>query len=183
MKDESFKMKILYIVIIIFLATISANSTFAQKGSAFSTEFIDIWKRASEYTIEVAEAMPEEYYKYRLNENTFTFSQQLAHIITNLYWLNSTFVANESNPIKDAKLDDLSKNDLIKSLKDVFTYVEKSASVISDKQSKDPVIFAGVIMDKKRIFYLMRDHLTHHRAQCITYLRLNNIEPPKYRGW
>ncbi|UZR92294.1 DinB family protein [Chondrinema litorale] len=176
-------MKISHIVLLIFIATIFSNNSFAQKGSAFSNEFIDIWKRASEYSIEVAEAMPEEYYKYRLNENTFTFSQQLAHIITNLYWLNSTFIANESNPIKDAKLDDLSKNDLIKSLKDVFTYVEKSASEISDKQSKDPVIFAGVIMDKKRIFYLMRDHLTHHRAQCITYLRLNNIEPPKYRGW
>ncbi|NJL74904.1 MAG: hypothetical protein HC892_07620 [Saprospiraceae bacterium] len=30
---------------------------------------------------------------------------------------------------------------------------------------------------------LMNDHLTHHRAQMIVYLRLKDVQPPKYVGW
>lgn len=30
---------------------------------------------------------------------------------------------------------------------------------------------------------LLFDHVTHHRAQAIMYLRMRGIEPPAYVGW
>ena len=157
--------------------------TYSQKTTAFSKEYLDLWERAADYTIEVVRAMPEEYYNYRPNEDTFTFSEQVAHIITNIYWLNSTYILNETSPIKDASFEDLDKEDLIKNFEEAVKYVTKSAESITDKEVASPIIFAGVIMDKRRIFYLIRDHLTHHRAQSIVYLRFIGIEPPDYRGW
>ncbi len=38
-------------------------------------------------------------------------------------------------------------------------------------------------MTERQIINLMNDHLTHHRAQAIVYLRLNGVMPPKYVGW
>jgi len=172
-----------YLIVLFSLLVVTTANVFGQKNNTFAKEFTEIWKRASTYTIEVAQLMPEEYYNYRPNESTLTFSQQLAHIITNIYWLNSTFILNESNPIKDAKLEELNKEDLIKYFEDANKYILKSAEEISDKQVATPIMFAGEIMNKKRIFYLIRDHLTHHRAQSIVYLRLNGITPPKYIGW
>jgi len=172
-----------YFYLFILSFNLVALESYSQKNSIFSKEFIEMWERASAYTIEVAQVMPEEYYNFRPNEETFTFSQQLAHIITNIYWLNSTFILNEANPIKDANLENLSKEELIKYFEDANKYVIKSVEELSDKQIATPIIFAGKIMTKKRIFYLMRDHLTHHRAQSIVYLHLNGIKPPKYIGW
>ena len=177
---RKFILSTLNIVLIMSLINIEA---YAQKTTAFAKEYVDLWERAADYTIEVARAMPEEYYNYRPNEETLTFSEQIAHIITNMFWLNSTFILNETSPIKDASLEDLDKEDLIKNLEEAVRYVSKSAESITDKDVASPIIFAGVIMDKRRIFYLIRDHLTHHRAQSIVYLRLNGIEPPEYRGW
>ena len=169
----------------LFLLSLSflSGELLCQKNTIFSKEFSEVWERATNYTIEVSKAMPEEYYNFRPNEETFTFSQQLAHIITNIYWLNSTFIVNEINPIKDTNLEDLSKDELIKYFEDASKYVLKSAEELPEKQLLTPIIFAGVIMSKKRVFYLIRDHLTHHRAQSIVYLRLNGIKPPKYVGW
>ncbi len=171
------------ILLPLLVFNILSSKGFSQKNDVFAREFVEIWERSAEYTIKVAQLMPEEYYNFRPNEETFTFSQQIAHIITNIYWLNSTFILNEVNPIKDSNLEDLSKEELIKYFEDASKYVLKSAEDLSDKQVSTPIIFAGVIMTKKRIFYLMRDHLTHHRAQSIVYLRLNGIQPPKYVGW
>lgn len=36
---------------------------------------------------------------------------------------------------------------------------------------------------KLQILNLMQDHVTHHRAQILVYLNLNEIKPPKYVGW
>jgi uncharacterized damage-inducible protein DinB len=48
---------------------------------------------------------------------------------------------------------------------------------------REEIEFGGVKMPKGTIFYLMRHHATHHRAQAILYLRMNGIEAPDYRGW
>lgn len=42
--------------------------------------------------------------------------------------------------------------------------------------------FAGQ-KSKLQILNLMQDHVTHHRAQILIYLNLNQIQPPKYVGW
>ena len=42
--------------------------------------------------------------------------------------------------------------------------------------------FAGP-MSKRQILTLLNDHYTHHRGQIIVYLRMNDIKPPRYRGW
>ena len=35
----------------------------------------------------------------------------------------------------------------------------------------------------RELFYLTRDHVTHHRGQMVVYLRLKGLEPPQYVGF
>ena len=64
-----------------------------------------------------------------------------------------------------------------------FGYVGRLIEAVDDQKLGEEIEFGGVKMPKENIFYLMRDHATHHRAQAILYLRMNGVEAPRYRGW
>lgn len=43
--------------------------------------------------------------------------------------------------------------------------------------------WSGRKLNKIQFLNLIQDHQTHHRAQLLVYLRLNNLTPPRYSGW
>lgn len=163
--------------------------TFSQDKEAksdFAKEFGMVWERAKTYTLEMAEAMPEEKYDYKPYETALTYGGHLIHIVENWYSLCGRFVKEEGWPLDD-RLDasKLSKAEIIQHLKDVYAYADESFYGLSDKElaaiapkfwSKDPT-------SKKIILMLMRDHMTHHRGMLVIYLRENGIKPAGYRGW
>jgi len=173
-------MKKLFITILLMALVAAAH---AQKEKSFSKEFLTLWKRGTAFTLAVAEAMPEAMYDYRPEEGALTFSQQLVHISENIYWLNSAFVVNEENPLGNDRNENPTKQEVIKQLKDAFGYVEGTLKNIGKEEIEMPIRFAGEEINKERIFYLMRDHMTHHRAQTMVYMRMNGIQPPRYVGW
>lgn len=155
----------------------------AAQNTMFSEEFTPMWNRVRAYTLEVARAMPEEKYDYRPAPDVMTFGEQMQHIAGNLYSLNSRFVKVTANPFKPTS-DTMDKKAIIETLITAFDYVKVTLDTVTDKQVKETVtLFTGDVFKKERIFYLMKDHTTHHRAQCIVYLRLNGITPPEFRGW
>ena len=46
-------------------------------------------------------------------------------------------------------------------------------------------IWGAFPLTKENIFYLLRDHQAHHRAQCLVYLRMEGISGGSrvYVGW
>ncbi len=153
------------------------------QNTMFREEFTPMWNRVRAYTLEVARAMPEKKYDYRPTPDVMTFGEQMQHIAGNLYSLNSRFVKVTANPFKPTS-DTMDKKAIIETLITAFDYVKVTLDTVTDKQVKETVtLFTGDVFKKERIFYLMKDHTTHHRAQCIVYLRLNGITPPKFRGW
>ncbi|MFC2084748.1 DinB family protein [Bacteroidota bacterium] len=174
-------MKFNLILLIIFLFSSIIVTT--QTHNDFSEDFSGLWKRAVKYTIELAEAMPEENYGFKPTEIQMTFGEQLIHISKNLYWLCSEYIIDEDNPTSNFDEEIHSKKEIIRFLKSSFNYVSDTIEKFDEIRLKDTVNFAELKINKERIFYLMRDHMTHHRGQLVVYLRLNKIEPPRYRGW
>ena len=148
----------------------------------FKANFLDIWGRARAYTLEVAEAMPESAYDFRPMPEVMSFREQLLHVSRNLHWITATLLGKNSPP-EESSWENLSKKELIAVLEKSFSYVEETAQSFPMEALDDTLTFAGTSINKERLFYLMRDHLTHHRAQCILYLRMKGIAPPSYRGW
>ncbi len=156
------------------------SAAFAQ--DVFIKEFEKKWKNAAEYTIEMAEAMPEEFYDFKPAEDSRTFEDQLLHMMSNMVWLSSSYLSN-STFSGDLKKEDYTKEEIVALLKEATNF---SAQVVSNMVAGDlehEVDFFAGPMTKRQILVLMNDHLTHHRGQIIVYLRIKGIKPPRYRGW
>ncbi|MDN5204860.1 DinB family protein [Fulvivirgaceae bacterium BMA10] len=157
---------------------VSINNSFAQ-------EFLPKWQRARDYTIKVAELMPEEHYDFKVTEDIFSFREQLQHITRNFSSLQYYITGERKNPLADTNFENMSKKEIIKSLKNGFSFIEGLLNKTNDADASQEVNFFArdVYMTKKGVFELLRNHVTHHRGQAIIYLRLQGIKPPRYVGW
>lgn len=149
----------------------------------FQNDFPGVWQRATNYTMEVAKAMPAEKYSFKAKEESMTFHEHLVHIIHNLSSLSSRISGDRKDFFHGKDPGLLTKEQLAEVLQDTFKYISKLIEDTDEKILLESIEFRGQTMTKENIFYLMRDHITHHRAQIILYLRLNNIDAPVYRGW
>lgn len=169
-------MKVISTLIMALLCLSSA----AQSG--FITDFQQKWQGAWDYTIEFAEAMPAKHYDYRPNKEERTYREQLIHMAGNMLWLGSDYLGapdfdwDVDNPPEE-------KEELIRYLDDAFSHISKAVANFNPADLNDIVQFFAGPMSKRRVFFLLSDHVTHHRGQLVVYLRLKGIEPPRYRGW
>lgn len=156
---------------------------FSARGqNGFMEEFKEKWKNSAEYTLELATAMPEEYFDFRPTEEEMSFKSQLLHMISNMNWLSTSYL--EGTPVDfDLKRQDYSKAEILAMLNAAYDLSGKAAEMLPPGQLEETVEFFAGPKSKRQIIILMNDHSTHHRGQLIVYLRLKGIKPPRYRGW
>ena len=157
--------------------------SFALSQSYFKSEFPAVWQRATNYTLEVAEAMPADKYAFTPKNESLSFQGQMVHLIQNLSFLSGQITGTRPDFLNGEKPDQLSKEKAAAGLRAALQHVGDLIKTVDEKTLGEKVSFAGETMTKENIFYLMRDHMTHHRGQAVLYLRLNGIFPPFYRGW
>ncbi|RPA67791.1 DinB family protein [Cyclobacteriaceae bacterium YHN15] len=149
----------------------------------FTSHYPQVWERATEYTLEVAKAMPAENFGFKPEEDAMTFGGQLLHIVDNISFLTK-LISGESKTFYDrTKAEELSKDQILEILKKANDYVGKLIVEISTDDLNAGIEFRNLEMSKENIFYLLRDHQVHHRGQCIVYLRMAGVKAPSYVGW
>ncbi|MEM8940004.1 MAG: DinB family protein [Bacteroidota bacterium] len=170
-----------------FFKTITAVSTLlftscmpmnAQKSS-FKDEFLKKWKNNLEYTLDVAKKMPEEHYRYKANKDMRSFGEQLVHIGEGMAYIGNSAI--EFSTISKPNAYDKEA---------VIDYLKKQYAALSEQiKTKDTSFFEETTsfwagrMTRRKILNIVFDHCTHHRAQAIVALRMNNIKPPNYISW
>ena len=155
-------------------------SAMAQIG--FIRDFQEKWSNSMEYTLEVAEAMPAEYYDFKPTEEQMTFREQLLHMAGNMNWLSRSYFEGETLPY-DLKKGDYSKEELLTIVKEAYIKTGASVKGVTQEELEEKVDFFAGPKTKRQIINLMNDHSTHHRGQILIYLRLKDVKPPRYRGW
>lgn len=148
----------------------------------FLEDFRQKWKNAKEYTLEFARAMPADKYQYTPTPEEMTFARQLIHLCGNMIWLSTDYLGAPEFPL-DIDHPSEKKEDVIKLLEASFDHADKAIARFRPQDLDDTVDFFAGPMTKRRVFFLLTDHVTHHRGQLVVYLRLNDIKPPRYRGW
>lgn len=119
------------------------------------------------YTLRTAELMPPEAYDTKLTSENWDFGELLNHITYGIYWWTESYVIG--NEISWApSVQPLGKPAIIAKLKAAFDHFEQKAGEMSD----NPASLHGA--------YATLDHVTHHRGQCVLFLRSRGIEPPEY---
>ena len=159
--------------------------------TGFKNSFTETLKNAKAYTLEVAEKMPAEDYTFKPHDSVRTFGEQMAHIGMSSKLLNTMFIKGEQvdfDPAEGAKLEKMtgaSKEDCIKMINANFDEVIATIEAMSDTDLQDTFVFGFAPnkpeLTKEQGFLFIRDHVTHHRAQAITYLRIKGHDAPQYR--
>lgn len=165
---------------LIIIVLLLSNSIFAQV-EVIST-FIEKWDNSKDYLVAVAQAMPEDKYDFKPTEREMSFREQLFHMQDNMNWLSTTHFSEEKYVKKEA-IRGLSKAQIIEEIKASFDKAKRVVQKTNDVELSQKVDFFAGPKSKLQILNLMQDHVTHHRAQILVYLNLNQIQPPKYIGW
>lgn len=167
------------IVLILALSTFSIS--LSQQLSAKSA-FLEKWENSKNYTLAVAEAMPEAAYDYKPTERQMSFREQLVHIKGNMDWLGTSYFSTEEFEREKTPLPE-TKAETIVLLSAAFDTVIERVANTPEEDLKTIVEFFSGPKSKIQILNLLQDHVTHHRGQLVVYLNLNNVEPPRYIGW
>lgn len=167
---------------VLILGILLMGTITAKAQDSFLSDFKIKWKNATEYTIEFAKAMPEDFYAFTPTEVEMTFREQLKHIAGNMVWLCSTYLDGAPQHVDPTKGGD-SKKEIIAMMEKSFAYASATVNAMSERDLNEHVDFLAGRMTKRRLLLLLTDHATHHRGQLVVYLRMKNITPPDYRGW
>ena len=155
----------------------------AQVNDPFIADFLSKWNNAFEYTLEYAEALPASAYNYKPTAEQREFHGQLTHMCGNMIWLSTTYLGGPGLEHSDMDNPPEDKEGVIRLLKNSFEYARTTVEALDPAELDDMINFFAGPMSKRKVLLLMADHVTHHRGQLAVYLRLNGIEPPRYRGW
>ena len=143
-------------------------------------DLVNAWSGMAEYTVALAENMPEEQYAYKVDPIVRDFGGQMVHIAESNYFIVSILNGDSEKFNKDAK----SKKEIITELQKSFDFVANALDKITLKELEEEIdFFDGNKRSRYRAYLLLVDHLTHTRGISISYLRAKGIAPPDFTSW
>jgi uncharacterized damage-inducible protein DinB len=175
--------------LLILAALAFASSSRAQTAKTDSlldmNEFVQDWKISKQFTLEVANAMPAEFYSFRPNPDEMTFGEQIVHIAgANVFRFQQITGIEPPFAFNPEKLPATDKATSTRLLEQSFDYVIRVLPGITPEQLKRtwhiPSWKGRTDPDGRAMILNMFVHTTHHRAQCEVYLRIKGIKPPDY---
>lgn len=163
------------------VSLLNCTCTIAQMQSDWQAK----WANARDYTLAVADAMPEADYAYApLDTGMMTFGEQLIHLASNINWLSGGGKLEGRGLTPKQEVSPLDKATVRQVLAEAFDNGAKALGQLGYGDLDDEVDwFTGERLTKRRLGLLLFDHVTHHRAQAIVYLRLRGVAAPRYVGW
>jgi hypothetical protein len=137
------------------------------KKKKMKEKLLTVLENSRNYTMAVADAMPENAYGFKLVADSWKYGDLLTHIGYGIRWWDSNSIKNTKTDWEPPKTPD-SKKAVIKYIGESYDTLKKT---LENSKISDEVIYG---------FNATIDHITHHRAQAVLFLRSNNIAPPEY---
>lgn len=170
-------------IITSFLTLFSSMSFFAQQND-FVTDYLERLENSRLYLNLVAEEMPEAKYDFKASNESMSFKEHLMHIAWAMDWHTQTLLGDREPRNWDIdtelKAGKKSKKEMIAALNKTFNETIRFIGEFDTIKFNEKLDYLGLERTKRQILLLLTDHITHHRAQMIVYLRLNGLKPPRY---
>lgn len=174
--------KLVLLTTLIVLSSLS-ESTIAQENR-FITEYLERLENSKKYLIQVAETMPEASYDFRATPESMSFAENFMHIAWAMDWHSQSLMggreARDWNTDTELKVDSKSKDEMIAKMRETFDTTITFISNFDPDKLEERLDYFGANRTKRQILLLLADHITHHRAQMLVYMRLNGLQPPRY---
>jgi len=171
------------LVIAAIFAAVALPAMRAEGLDTFKKHF----KLSGEFTLDVAKAMPAEYYTFKPNDEEMDFGRVMVHIgLAN----NNAFAifGGKENPtpqsivatFKDPK-GTFKKDDVIQFLTDSFAFCNQSLEGADNSRLNMTLGPENRKMLGLEWIWSYFTHTAHHRGQAEVYMRVKNVRPPLYR--
>jgi uncharacterized damage-inducible protein DinB len=157
------------------LACAAAAPIMAQ--SDIKTTVLKHLKTSREFTLKVAEQMPDASYGFKLTPPQMSFAQQLVHLSQSLSVFTAPLVGEKPDFTKPPSLD---KKDVIAFIGKSFDGAIERVSKLTPAQLSKTYQSEDGSMTGTELLLAMLDHTTHHRASAEMYLRAKGITPTEY---
>jgi len=163
---------------VIILASVALGALPAFGQVDIKTIVVKHLKTSRDFTLKVADQMPEADYGFKLTPPQMSFAEQMVHLSQEQSGFLSAMTNEKPSETKPASMKK----------KDVLAYVKQQFDASIDKVSKlTPAQIAktyksgeGEMTGFELLLFLM-DHTTHHRASAEMYLRAKGITPAEYQ--
>ncbi|GAA0870915.1 hypothetical protein GCM10009117_00600 [Gangjinia marincola] len=162
----------------------SSNLNLSAQENDVVSEYIERLDNSKKYLLLVAEMMPEEAYGFKPTPESMSFEEHLMHIAWAMDWHSQSLMggreARDWNTDTALKVDRKSKKEMISTLDKNFDITKAFIEDFDQNKLNERLDYFGADRTKYQILLLLADHITHHRAQMLVYLRLNGLKPPRY---
>jgi uncharacterized damage-inducible protein DinB len=135
-------------------------------------------KTSREFTLKVADQMPETSYDFKLTPPQMSFAEQMVHLSQAMDGFLSPIVGGNAAQRKPSSMK---KADVIAFVRQSFDIsIDKVSKITPAQLSKTYSGGEGTATGLEMLMGLL-DHTTHHRASAEMYLRAKGITPTDYQ--
>ncbi|HZS54637.1 MAG TPA: DinB family protein [Bryobacteraceae bacterium] len=146
------------------------------------------WKVSSEFTMEVAKAMPADSYGFKPVPAELSFGQLMEQVaVANVGacavasgMQRPTTPEKIAASLKDEKAPEPDKDTIVSFLSDSFEFCNKAVESMTPEKMNAVVGSPNRKMTGFEWLWAYFTHTAHHRGQAEVYLRLKGITPPRY---
>jgi uncharacterized damage-inducible protein DinB len=144
--------------------------------------------RVERTLVQAADAMPEDKFSFAPTNGEFkgvrTFGESVKHVAGSNYSMAAAILQEKIPAQVENSFNSLnSKADIMKLLKDSFTYLHKALSTINEKNETELIKSpdSEKPLPRLEVADLALWHNWQHYGQMVEYLRMNGIVPPASR--
>ena len=167
-------MRIRLVVALLFLAAVAAAPAQAQDAKILAKHLTT----SRDFTLKVAEQMPDADYGFKLTPPQMSFAQQMVHLSQEQAGLLSPLTGVAPKESKPASMD---KKDVIAFIRQSFDASIATVSKLTPAQLTKSYSGGEGMMTGVELVMFLLDHNTHHRASAEMYLRAKGITPAEYQ--
>jgi uncharacterized damage-inducible protein DinB len=155
---------------------VSLHAAAAENDS--KANFSKHWQVAKEFTLAVAEAMPDDGYDFKPTPEEMSFGALMVHIGEE----NSASCGRATGTKPLALPGARDKKTAIQFLSDSFDKCAREIEAMPPGRWDQEVYkFQGQPVLAREALWYTFTHMAHHRGQAEVYLRLKGIKPPAWR--
>jgi uncharacterized damage-inducible protein DinB len=154
----------------------AATPAFAQMDA--KAVILKHLQTSRDFTLKVADQMPESTYDFKLTPPQMSFAEQMVHLSQSFDEFLSPLTGEKPNPGKPASM---SKKDVIAFVRKSFDDAIAKVSKLTPAQITKTYNTGEGSMSGLDMLLELLDHTTHHRASAEMYLRAKGITPATYQ--
>lgn len=128
--------------------------------------------------------MPADKYDFRATPESKSFAENLMHIAWAMVWHSQSLLggreARDWKTDMELRVDTKSKAEMMATIDSTFDETIQLITQFDVAKLNDELDYLGLNRTKRQILLLLADYITHHRAQMLVHMRLNDIVQPRY---